>query len=51
MRQALHQARVLGARHHHVIRVIMTGLRAQSMVPEMLEAVAAAVGDVLISSG
>jgi hypothetical protein len=46
MRQAVHQARVLGARRHHVVQVLFGGLR-QSIDPMVLEAAVDAVGQEL----
>jgi hypothetical protein len=46
MRQAVHQARVLGARRHHVVQTLFSGLR-QSIDPMVLEAAVDAVGDEL----
>jgi hypothetical protein len=46
MRQALHQARVLGVRRHQVVQVLFYGLR-QSIDPMVMEAAAEAVGDLL----
>ena len=39
MRQAIHQARVLGARRHHVVHTLLMGLR-QSIDPMVMEVVA-----------
>ena len=46
MRQAIHQARVLGARRHHVVHTLLMGLR-QSIDPMVMEVVASEVGDLL----
>jgi hypothetical protein len=46
MRQAAHQARVLGARRHHVVQALFSGLR-QSIDPMITEAAIDAVGDEL----
>lgn len=46
MRQAIHQARVLGARRHHVVHTLLMGLR-QSIDPMVMEVVAEEVGDLL----
>jgi hypothetical protein len=46
MRQAAHQARVLGARRHHVVQVLFGGLR-QTIDPMVLESAIEAVGDEL----
>jgi hypothetical protein len=46
MRQAAHQARVLGARRHHVVQVLLGGLR-QTIDPMVLESAIEAVGDEL----
>jgi hypothetical protein len=46
MRQAIHQARVLGARRHHVVHTLLMGLR-QSIDPMVMEVVADEVGDLL----
>ena len=46
MRQAVHQARFLGVRRHHVVQTVFAGLR-QSIDPMVMEAAAEAVGDLL----
>jgi hypothetical protein len=46
MRQAVHQARALGARRHHVVQALFGGLR-QSIDPMVLEAAVDAVGQEL----
>jgi hypothetical protein len=46
MAQAAHQARVLGARRHHVVQVLFSGLR-QTIDPMVLESAVEAVGDEL----
>lgn len=48
MRQAAHQAKVLGARRHHVVQALLFGLR-QSIDPMVMEIAAEAVGDLLES--
>ena len=47
MRQALHQARVLGARRHHVVQTIFAGLRQVMVDPLAMEATANAIDDLL----
>ena len=46
MRQAVHQARLLGCRRHHVVQVLLLGLR-QSIDPMVTEAAVDAVADLL----
>jgi hypothetical protein len=46
MRQAVHQARVLGCRRHHVVQTLFSGLR-QSIDPMVLESAAVAVSEEL----
>ena len=46
MRQAAHQARFLGCRRHHVVQVLLLGLR-QSIDPMVTEAAIDAVADLL----
>lgn len=47
MRQAVHQARVLGVRRHHVFQTVFAGIRQIHVNPMALEAVTEAVGDLL----
>jgi hypothetical protein len=47
MRQAVHQARVLGVRRHHVVQTLFGGMRQMLVDPMVTEAVADAVADEL----
>ena len=46
MRQAIHQARMMGVRRHHVVHTLLMGLR-QSIDPMVMEVAADGIGEVL----
>lgn len=48
MRQAIHQARYLGCRRHHVVQTVFAGMRQTEADPAITEAVADAVADLLL---